>query len=176
VKRTHIQREGEKEEEMLYNVPLKLHDVGDERVTCITADYTYIAIVSGNDFKKEDSSSGIEKWYATKLGEKITDHLNHVDGTILGLYIYDEDRYNYDGIILPERHIIKNKIGEIFHIIRRRYKDSLDGILALTSCSSCNRIIKVGNPLGNMKYAVGGTYMCDICTSSVVETNGCTNV
>jgi hypothetical protein len=144
------------------DVTLELYNCGDERVTYYKGDYTCIAIVNDNHFKTGDLSSGLEKWWTTPLGEHIVFSLFKSKSFELGVFIYDGEKYN-NCHNMAVHNICRFKLQKIFTIIRERYKDCHDGVLTLTNCLSCNGIIKIGNPIGNMKCSIAGTHMCDIC-------------
>jgi hypothetical protein len=134
--------------------------ISDKRVTYLKDNYVCIAIVEDRLFFNEKCM--LEGWWYSKLGVQISDSLYDSGAYELGVFFYDSEKLQHvkENVAL---NFPKYKLGKIMKILKRRYKDCEDGVLAMTDCNSCNDIIKVGDCISCMKSSVAGMHMCDIC-------------
>jgi hypothetical protein len=153
-------------------------DLYDNKVLYFKSAFTTLAVVDIDNFY----DCGIDNWWSSKLGQKITNELYNSGSYEIGVYIYDDEDEDEDeskgekigiGLLFfnnavgskekPTYAIKEQKFNQIINVIKRRYKDCKDGVLALTSCTSCNDLTKVGSKMENIKCTVASLRLCDMC-------------
>lgn len=143
---------------------MKEFNVKDERVTYLKQlnNHTSLAFVSDKWFIEE--KGGLDTWWDCDLGQQIIDNL-YCSGTYqLGVFIYDEEKSDFKGNIV--KYFPQNKMENIVKIVKRRFNNCTDGVLALTDCTCCDSIIKIGESLNCLRSSVAGMHICNTCLYS----------